>query len=213
MIAEKNLTEIYFIIRQKPGWLADCVNAGYTPEEIRFLEELDVQLCGYQPERDANKWADEVMADGGPDILSAETDEEKIKIVSKAIADFYDDMATATRGSWSYADVKIHQSRLDRLIRLRNKFRARQVHRDQPDSNSLPEWKIVKARKHPLHLLIGCEERERVPCPFHGGEHKNFSVKNGWGYCYTCNESCDSIKWLMTQQGFSFKEAVEKLQV
>ena len=70
---------------------------------------------------------------------------------------------------------------------------------------------IVNAREYPIEDLLGKKKGERIPCPFHGGKDKNFLLK-GFGHCYVCSKSVDSIGWLMSQEGKSFKEAVNALK-
>ena len=50
---ERNLTDIYFIIRDNPGWLADCHQVGYPQDQLNYLESLADEFDRYQPEKEA----------------------------------------------------------------------------------------------------------------------------------------------------------------
>lgn len=213
MIAEKNLFDIYFIIRKNAGWLAYCHEAGYSKDEMEYLEKLDDEFGSYQPEKEADNWAREVMKGGGPDVFFAETDDDKIRLLCSQIDNDVLEIGRLMKAgeSWPIINVTLKKS-LDSKIAMRDKVRARQIHTKYPDAMQVTEYQITFARRYPLAKLLGRKESDRIPCPFHGGENNNFSLKNGWGYCFKCGESCDSIKWLMTQKGMKFKDAVLELQ-
>ena len=86
-----NLGDIYFIIRSRPGWLADCKEAGYSDEELDHMEKLDDELGGYQPEEEADKWAKEVIKSVGPDVYFLEEEDNMIDL-NKKIFGLYDRM-------------------------------------------------------------------------------------------------------------------------
>jgi hypothetical protein len=41
-----NLCDIWFSIRNKPGWLADCAEAGYTKAQLTAMEQMDEAYSG-----------------------------------------------------------------------------------------------------------------------------------------------------------------------
>jgi DNA primase len=53
----------------------------------------------------------------------------------------------------------------------------------------------------------------RGPCPFHGGQHRNFAVvpKKGMYYCYVCHEAGDVFTFLMKRQGLDYPTAVREV--
>ena len=58
-----------------------------------------------------------------------------------------------------------------------------------------------------FHLVMG-----RMPCPFHNGQDRNFSVKSNRSYrCWVCGESGDQITFVMRYFGLDFKHAIEKI--
>ncbi len=52
----------------------------------------------------------------------------------------------------------------------------------------------------------------RGPCPFHGGQHRNFAVipKKGRYYCFVCKESGDIFSWYMKRLGMDYPSAVRE---
>lgn len=58
-----------------------------------------------------------------------------------------------------------------------------------------------------FHLVMG-----RMPCPFHNGQDRNFSVKNNRSYrCWVCGEHGDQITFVMRYFGLQFVDAVAKI--
>ncbi len=53
----------------------------------------------------------------------------------------------------------------------------------------------------------------RGPCPFHGGQHRNFAVipKKGRFYCFVCKESGDVFSWYMKRLGMDYPSAVREV--
>ena len=53
----------------------------------------------------------------------------------------------------------------------------------------------------------------RGPCPFHGGQHRNFAVipKKGRYYCFVCKESGDAFSWYMKHFGMDYPGAVREV--
>lgn len=53
----------------------------------------------------------------------------------------------------------------------------------------------------------------RGPCPFHGGQHRNFAVipKKGRYYCFVCKASGDVFSWYMKRMGLDYPGAVREV--
>ncbi len=53
----------------------------------------------------------------------------------------------------------------------------------------------------------------RGPCPFHGGQHRNFAVipKKGRFYCFVCKASGDVFSWYMKRLGMDYPGAVREV--
>lgn len=202
------LFDIYFFMRQKTGWLADCKEAGYSREDIEFLEKLDDEMRDYQPARDANEWASGICKKGGHEIISCESDDERVALLTQRIAGLYLEMEKLITGP--YVIVIIRREELRRLEKIRNSFRAHQVHTTNHIEGM--DSRIARAREFPLEKLVTLEGRlPYIVCPFHDDTRPSMLVKNGFGYCFSCGAWTDSIKWLMTQKKMAFREAVEEL--
>jgi DNA primase len=58
-----------------------------------------------------------------------------------------------------------------------------------------------------FHLVMG-----RMPCPFHNGKDRNFSVKDNRTYrCWVCGEHGDQITFVMRYFGLDFPHALERI--
>lgn len=55
----KNLIDICAVIGKKHGWLADCKEAGYSDEELRFMEEVDEKINDLNDNVFIEKWKEE----------------------------------------------------------------------------------------------------------------------------------------------------------
>jgi DNA primase len=53
----------------------------------------------------------------------------------------------------------------------------------------------------------------RGPCPFHGGQHRNFAVipRKGRYYCFVCKASGDVFSWYMKRLGMDYPSAVREV--
>jgi DNA primase len=53
----------------------------------------------------------------------------------------------------------------------------------------------------------------RGPCPFHGGQHRNFAVipRKGRYYCFVCKQSGDVFSWYMKRLGMDYPSAVREV--
>jgi DNA primase len=52
----------------------------------------------------------------------------------------------------------------------------------------------------------------RGPCPFHGGQHRNFAVipRKGRFYCFVCKAAGDAFTWYMKRTGMDYPTAVRE---
>lgn len=58
-----------------------------------------------------------------------------------------------------------------------------------------------------FHLVMG-----RMPCPFHNGKDRNFSVMRNRAYrCFVCGESGDQITFVERYFGLDFLNAIKKI--
>ena len=80
----------------------------------------------------------------------------------------------------------------------------------------LDEVRIERARGYPFGELLerlGVDiRRNRIQCPLHEDERPSMSISRGFGYCFSCGGSIDSIGYLMRINGLSFLDAVRDLQ-
>jgi len=203
-----NLFDIYFIIRKKSGWLADCLGAGYTKEDIEFLESLDDEFSSYDSSRDLKEFEKSIEREGGNDLLEI-SDEDKLKELHKKIFIILEYYRKLFKEDGEYINrlFYLKNSKLDEYKKLATLIRGKQIYKDHPEG--ITEREISIAKEFPLSRLLGKEGR--IPCPFHVGDNNNFLINENYGYCFKCGEWADSIKWLMKIDGLNFVDAVKKL--
>jgi len=71
---------------------------------------------------------------------------------------------------------------------------------------------IVRAREYPIRDLVDVNSAGFCICPFHNDKSPSMYTKNNFFFCYSCNWSGDTIKFLMERDNLSFVEAVKRLQ-
>lgn len=69
---------------------------------------------------------------------------------------------------------------------------------------------VKKAKSIPLDQVVGIEKGFML-CPFHEDKKPSAWVKNGYGYCFVCSKSFDSIAYVRKTKGVSFMDAVKYL--
>lgn len=213
-----NLFEDYLIMREMPGWLRYFREADYSQGELDYLESLDDEFSSYNPEKEANDWAGKVMDQGGPYIYFEEDSDKKLSLISGKIGGIYKEYEEKFMRDEPYSSrfISLNLSGVDRLEKLRRGVRGKQLHVEEKlkfgTSSGVDDIEIERARSYPLEQLVpDINKHGRVLCPFHPDKNPSALVRNGYFYCFTCGESSDSIKWLMTQHNFTFVQAVKKL--
>lgn len=220
-VHEKRLIDIFFLISAKPGWLADCVDAGFDKEEIEILEKAGQEFLSYAPEREITAWVKSIEREGGPEIYSAENDDEKIKMLSREIAGIYRDYEKSMWADEPYQEraLMLVIRGVERLEKLRRGIRGRQLHTQEKAagvvSDRITDQDIESARGYPLERLIPDFDMARagyIECRWHEDKKPSMLVKNGFGYCFACAKSIDSIGWLMDVDRMGFIDAVKFLR-
>lgn len=108
----------------------------------------------------------------------------------------------------------------ERLDEEKAKLRAyeRLVAKEAPmfkrDVDTITDEMIQRAKEYPFEdLLPHPLKRGRCACPVHTGKNnQSFSVKNNRGKCHSCGWFGDTIKYVMDTEGYSFPQAVMRLQ-
>ncbi len=210
--------DVWRLANHVPRWVWKMQEkAGLNDMQVRYIERAADEWDGYQA--DIQRGLDSMRKDYPFDIWKFDTDDEIIAHLSKLIDEANGDYEQLAKDDVDYPTRKVVMMLrdVDGMNKLRRKIRARQIHKTQPDSMQLTEYEIVRAREFPLERLLqeqGVEinRANKILCPFHDDRNPSMWVKNGWGYCHSCGESCDSIKWLMKIRGVRFYDAVRSLQ-
>ena len=90
-------------------------------------------------------------------------------------------------------------------------FEKRLIMYPQKDKKGVSPEEIAKAKDYPFEQLIELNRSNMAKCLFHADDRPSFLVKNNWAYCFGCNWSGDSIKFLMERDRKGFVEAVKAL--
>lgn len=211
---QRNLFDVYFAIKQVPAWLVWCKEADYNQEELDYLEKLDNEFRGYQPEKEADIWAEGVNQNGGREVYFEENVDMKISILSGRIIRGYEDALKQMKARIPFVYIKWEIDYIKKIERLRRNIRANQCHQpDQkgPNGSRVTDADIVRAREYPIEKLIEVGPGGKVLCPFHSDTRPSATIKGNFFWCYTCSTWADSIKWKMEIDKLSFVEAVKYL--
>jgi len=79
------------------------------------------------------------------------------------------------------------------------------------NGNSISREMIERAKQYPYTELLDVR-RDMAICPFHADKDPSFTVKNNFGYCFSCGWKGDTISFYMDKMGVTFPEAVKALQ-
>ncbi len=211
---DKELTEMFWILKDVPGWLSDLKESGYTQKELDYFENLsDVNL---PVDRKMDEWNKEVNNSNGTEIFFEVDIDKKIALLSKMIDEAWGRIKSIRESGGNYIEKEMAHRifKIEPMEKLRKRLRAGQCHQpDQKGSNGsrVTDAEIVRAREYPIEKLIEVGPGGKVLCPWHQDTKPSGYVKNGFFYCFTCNEWSDSIKWLMKVHNYSFTDAVKKL--
>jgi len=176
---------------------------------------LDNEFRGYQPEQEADVWAQGVDQNGGPEVYFEENPDVKISVLTNRIVKGYEDVLKQMKARIPFVYIKWEIEHIKKIEKLRRTIRANQCHQpNMKNSNGdrIMDDDIVRARNYPIENLVEVKPGGKVMCPFHNDTKASGYVKNGYFYCFTCNEWADSIKWLMKVHGYKFFDAVKKLR-
>jgi len=78
----------------------------------------------------------------------------------------------------------------------------------EAEDKNLDNDRVESARAYPLQELV---KSKRILCPLHKDTKPSMSTEKGFGFCFSCGGSIDSIGYLMKVEGKSFVEAVNTL--
>ena len=211
---DKELTKMFWMLRDNPGWLSHCKDAGYSQKELVYLEHLsDVNL---EVDRKMDKWDREIDKSINTDIYLLKTADEKISVLSGLLEEAWNAIKRIREagGGFIEREMVFLIFKIGRIEKLRRSLRANQCHQPslKPDYEKITDADIVRAREHPIENLIQAGPDGKVLCVFHDDTKPSATIKGGFYYCYVCHAWCDSIKWKMQVDKMSFVEAVKFLR-
>lgn len=209
------LDMLYLDVSGYPSWLGIADGVALSPlsdADVRYLEELD------DVRMDANSLLARALAGWKTEIdfriFDAENDEQVVQRLTMLIAEAnekYEQMAREDKPPFDRMFYML-KMRVKEMEAWRKKVTGRLYHKTHPDAMNVTQDAIERARQYPLEKLVERNRENKIICPFHADGRPSMFVKNGFGYCFSCGEWCDSIKWLMHVNKFTFMQAVERLQ-
>lgn len=206
------LDHLYFLFHKTSGWVFRLEKwLSLNQHEIRYLEELDDLFIATEVSEDQmlRKMNIEVLTG----CLFADTDDEKLKLLTKRINDCYvtfDDMKKADV-DWPTRKTFLMICDMEAMEAMRKRV-VRGMWTAQPVAGEITPAQIDRARDYPMLKLVDHERLGRVRCIFHPDKNPSGWIKNNFFYCFTCHAWADSIKWVMAEKRIGFKDAVRLLQ-
>ncbi len=169
----------------------------------------------YDPDSEIKKWEATLKLQGGHEIAFADSDEERVSILSKRIAEAYNSYNESYERDEPYADrfVSLTLSNVDQLEKLRKKYRGNILltFPKTETTGRINDSDIERARTVDLATLVEPDKTGRIVCPFHPDQRPSMWIKNGFGFCFSCGAHCDAIRWMSDVEGLGFIEAVRRL--
>lgn len=210
---DDEMIRIYHDISRFPGWLAGAAMC-FGSEVAARLERIATEFDDSAPSRKAidNAFRD-IDREYRLGIADAETDAERLAILSESIAEMDCLIERFERGNMKWADIearKVIGAYADK-VRLRDQIRSRQTFSEK-NRKVVDTRRIQGAKRYPLDRLLNVPDGSYVICRWHNDTKPSMYVRNGWGYCFVCAKSIDSIGWLMEVNGMKFREAVANLE-
>lgn len=228
--AKESLKALYNVVYHIPGWLKTLETVGYGPTAITFLEKLDEKYLTWikKAETDYKEKAfdrsserfifiDDIRKEHGQKFLDARKLEflnSRIKHLEKRLQ-FCEERDERLRkrdmpwwlrsaakdiSGWEKIEIDLQRALIERTILLNPALGGS---RKTPDQ-------IGKALRVPFKVLIKLKGNFAL-CPFHEETQPSFYVKKGFGYCFGCQKSWDTISFIMETKSLSFRQAVELL--
>lgn len=156
-----------------------------------------------KPEPESTEWAKERRKE----FLDAETAQ-----LGQEVSKTYSEYEQSSRADEPLVDRLLILHGVDQKEKvLSQRLRELQSITHCSDGKGIDQSKIDRAREYPLDRLVEAV-KGFIICPLHQDSKPSMWIKNGFGYCFVCTGSLDSIGYLMKVKGLTFPAAVEALQ-
>jgi hypothetical protein len=221
--------ELYYFLRNKPGWFNFLSLLGNSQEKIKEYEEFDEERKRLDNEeekcyrwnisldgkRNEFEFITEIQKDMPEMILENKKNEiETLTKKLEAILKRIEEMQWKGIAPWwikliteinnPEAIVKQIKELKKDIYFIENKNKSLEEQIDEQD--------IIRAKEYPMENLIQVDKRGFGPCPYHQEKTPSFYIKKNFGYCFGCGKSVDTIQLIMDTKGISFIDAVKFLK-
>lgn len=233
---ENELYQLWMDTSSIPGWLrilyiTNRFSNQYDDEDFSYLEELDTDFLAIEKQakkdyrEDKRKYNEQIWKTQKEmkeeyrewakqrrvSFLTKEI--KKLESIITSSYEIYLDQQRRDIPFWLRKAIllinnperltKLYGKLINELYFLENK--------NEPNENQLTKEEIEHARNYPFEKLTEVNKAKFTICPFHEDRHPSLWVKNNFGHCFSCGESCDTIKFVMKTQNLAFPDAVRSL--
>lgn len=216
--------DIYYFVRNKPGWLNFLERLGYTKEQEYDFEMFDEERKRFDKAEESyyksiivldNKknefeFIKEIQKEMPEEIIS-------IKQLQRAELDYEykDSISELEKQTWAGKEPSY-------FLIERSKKLLKEIKKNQTETEFLQgkqfiqegqitDNDILRAKNYPFDTLID-SKKGFCKCPFHEEKTGSLYIKENFGYCFGCGWTGDTIKFVMNSKGIDFIKAVKMLQ-
>ncbi|QGH73304.1 MAG: CHC2 zinc finger protein [Siphoviridae sp. cttb18] len=217
------MQNLYFAIRNIPGWLRLLEMAGFDIAKFEVLDEAirkyDKAWDNYykrhvvpEQKREEFEFIREIHREM-PDEIIAIKEEQKEGLMAQlsAVLNGYEEAIWKGTPAWLAGVVK----ELGEPKKLMRQIRKLQTDIDFLRSRKeidlgISDADIVRAKEYPFDTLIDVKRGFAV-CPFHNEKTGSFYIRKNFGYCFGCQWNGDTIAFVMETKKVNFVEAIKML--
>ena len=237
-MTQKQLYKVWENVNHVGGWLRLLeMGGGFSPAEIKELEEIDEQAIATEKEAKEYYYSVELpkvnaaveefvnyAKEKNPEwVRKTRTDSLKdaLAVINERIAAGYRLYSEQKKKDIPYF-LRAAFFELVNIPKLEEKRKRTQseiyfLTHGKPGKNMVDRAEIERALNYPFERLIEPRKRLRPGeffslCPKHNEKRPSLYVKNNWCWCFGCGYSADTIQFLRDRDNLSFPEAVKKLQ-
>lgn len=227
----RQLRNVFYLIQPIPGYLRILGLMGFSEksldlitewadEELRLIKDIeDYYNREIKPQelRSLKEFKKEI---GGGDIRAVYLKEYKENIESdianankhnkEMTEKFYNPTENLSWLRLAIMSLWKIQEKTKQLKKINGELYYLE-HKDEVKEGQITEEMIERARQYPFEQLVEIK-KGFISCPFHNEKSSSFYIKNNFGYCFGCQESADTIKYVMQVEGLTFIETVKRLQ-
>lgn len=215
--------ELYYFLRNKVGWFDFIFQDRQDDfekfdEEIRVMDKEEEKNYRFQIYPDIKRNEFEFIKeiqDEMPEVI-IEIKNNQIKELSKELEIILERIEKAEwqglQSWWIKLIKEIHNPEciVKKIKKLKTDIYFIE-NRKKLLEEQIDEMDIVRAKEYPMENLIQVDKKGFTCCPFHQESTGSFYIKNNFYYCFGCQESGDTISFIMKSRNLDFIQAIKFL--